>query len=343
MSNALTALLSPFVTGQLTLPPSARAFLLRAESGIGLTDTWRDALVCEQAFKPSFDQLRGDGFQVERELSGDGFDVGLCLLSKHKAETLANLGRAWRMLRPGGLLVCAGAADIGAGSITRALAATGVAMGSLSKAHCKVFWTRRTADTPAALTAWAEAGRLQWLTELGIYSRPGLYNWDSIDAGSALLAERWPAAVGGRVADLGAGWGYLSARLLETGHPVTTLDLFEADGRALEAAQANLSRQESTTARIGYHWHDVAAGLPNAAYDWVVMNPPFHQGKATDIDLGRAFIAAAAGALVPGGRMVMVANRQLPYEPVLQASFAGWRTLIETTTYKVIEAWRRPA
>ncbi|HLN23047.1 MAG TPA: methyltransferase [Patescibacteria group bacterium] len=342
MSNALTALLSPFATGQLSLPPAARGFLLRAEPGIGLDDGWRSILVCEQAFKPSFDALQLHGFQVVRALSDDGFDVGLCLLSKHKAENLANLGRAWQMLRPGGLLVCSGATDIGAASIARTLAATGVEIGSLSKAHCKVFWTHRTAETPAALTAWTEAGRLQWLAEPGIFSQPGLYNWDSVDPGSALLAEHWPADLGGRVADLGAGWGYLSARLLETGHPVTALDLYEADGRALEAAQANLARL-ATTAAVDFHWYDVTAGLPAARYDWVVMNPPFHHGKATDIDLGRTFITAAAGALAPGGRMIMVANRQLPYEPLIQASFAGWRTLIETPRYKVIEAWRRPA
>jgi 16S rRNA (guanine1207-N2)-methyltransferase len=342
MSNALIALLSPFATGQLSLPPEARGFLLRAESGVALTDDWQSTLVCEQSFKPLFDQLQFRGFEVVREVTSEGFDVGLCLLSKHKAESLANLGRAWQMLRPGGLLVCSGATDIGAASVARALAATGVEVSSLSKAHCKVFWAHRTAETPTALTAWIEAGRLQWVPELEISSQPGLYNWDSVDPGSALLADHWPAELGGRVADLGTGWGYLSARLLNSGHAVASLDLYEADARALEAAQANLGRI-ATTARLGFHWHDVAAGLPQASYDWVVMNPPFHHGKATDIDLGRAFITAAAAALVPGGHMIMVANRQLPYEPVIQANFAGWRMLVETGKYKVIEAWRRPA
>ena len=51
----------------------------------------------------------------------------------------------------------------------------------------------------------------------------------------------------------------------------------------------------------------------------MIMNPPFHQGRAAEPDLGAAFIAAAARILKPHGRLMMVANRQLPYEAALDA------------------------
>ena len=55
-------------------------------------------------------------------------------------------------------------------------------------------------------------------------------------------------------------------------------------------------------------------------------------------DIGRAFIAAAAEALRPGGRLLLVANRHLPYEAVLDAHFGSVRTLAQQQGFKVIEA-----
>ena len=44
------------------------------------------------------------------------------------------------------------------------------------------------------------------------------------------------------------------------------------------------------------------------------MNPPFHTRPRADPALGQAMIRKAAAALRRGGRLFMVANRQLPYE-----------------------------
>jgi 16S rRNA (guanine1207-N2)-methyltransferase len=70
----------------------------------------------------------------------------------------------------------------------------------------------------------------------------------------------------------------------------------------------------------------------------IVSNPPFHQGRADLPELGRAFIASAADALVPDGRLFIVANRHLPYEAVLAARFRDVRTLATQEGFKVIEA-----
>jgi 16S rRNA (guanine1207-N2)-methyltransferase len=69
-----------------------------------------------------------------------------------------------------------------------------------------------------------------------------------------------------------------------------------------------------------------------------VTNPPFHQGRADLPELGRAFIVAAADALIAGGRLWLVANRHLPYEAVLNECFKTMRTVTTERGYKVIEA-----
>ena len=72
----------------------------------------------------------------------------------------------------------------------------------------------------------------------------------------------------------------------------------------------------------------------------MIANPPFHQGRAAEPDLGAAFIAAAARILKPSGQLFLVANRQLPYEAVLAIAFREWEKLSEDGTYKVMHASR---
>ena len=135
-------------------------------------------------------------------------------------------------------------------------------------------------------------------------------------------------------ADLGAGWGYLAAEVIDRCQGVTALDLYEAEARALALARRNLA---GLRVQPGLHWHDVTAGLPRR-YDVIVSNPPFHQGRADQPELGQAFIRAAAQSLRPGGRLCLVANRHLPYEQALATGFGDVRKLADAGGFKVIHA-----
>lgn len=339
LSNTAKAL--SFAFAQIfDVPPKAdKAFFLRAEPLEGFSQIWQRGCLNVQSCKPIYDRLHRDGCLVSADLNGTDFDLGLLAITKHKQENLANLARAWMALRPGGRLICVGANDVGVSSIEKAFKALFEQPKSLSKHHCKVLWGVRGEMQPDILTRWAEQGRLQIVPSLGCWSQPGLYNWNKIDAGSALLVQNLPDDLQGRAADLGAGWGYLSQQLLRHSGKITSIDLFEAEELALTAAKANLE-PHAATASLRFHWHDVAQGLPPAAFDLVVMNPPFHDGKAVDVELGRAFIASAAQGLAPGGRLFLVANRQLPYEESLSAAFGRQTMLVENAVYKVLAAVR---
>ena len=121
---------------------------------------------------------------------------------------------------------------------------------------------------------------------------------------------------------------------------VTAIDLYEAELRALAPARINLAnaaRACASEVAIEYFWHDVTNGL-NRPYDVIVSNPPFHQGRADQPELGQAFIVAAANALAPHGRLWLVANRHLPYEAILAAQFSTVRSVIVQDGFKIIEA-----
>ena len=75
-------------------------------------------------------------------------------------------------------------------------------------------------------------------------------------------------------------------------------------------------------------------------YDLIVMNPPFHQGRAAEPAIGQAMIGAASSALRPGGRLFMVQNRGLPYEQTLKADFSGVSEVRRDGAFRIIMAQR---
>ena len=193
----------------------------------------------------------------------------------------------------------------------RALAGEGRAeVGApLVKGHGRLFSLNAAPD---ALASW-RAGRTE--VAPGFVTIPGVFSADGIDPGSAALAAALPERLPPRMADLGAGWGWLSAQVLARAG-VEHLDLVEAEAAALDCARANIADP-----RARFHWADATGFAPEAPLDGVVMNPPFHSARAADPALGTAFIAAAARMLRPQGVLWMVANRHLPYAPVLERHF----------------------
>src|SRR5690606_6412454 len=193
-----------------------------------------------------------------------------------------------------------------------------------SKYKCRVFWAKVDQADAALAAAWRGLDAARPILGGPRISRPGVFAWDRVDRASALLARHLPATLAGHGADLGAGWGYLSHEVLSRCAGVTALDVIEAERRALDCARINLTAHAADTA-LDFQWHDVTTGLPRR-YDFIVSNPPFHalRGDARP-DIGRAFIAAAADALRPGGTLWLVANRHLAYEEALGAGFVQMR------------------
>jgi 16S rRNA (guanine1207-N2)-methyltransferase len=320
LSQAGRALLHAFESGALAPAP---AFFLRAEP-LPLTDV--DA---EQSFRPDFLRLK----RATQRLVQGSYAQGLVLLTKHKEENFANIARGWAMLTPGGTLVCSGANEDGAASLQKQAGKVFGVEGSLSKFHCRVFWLKRGERTPPDY--WRGLASLQPIGDGSWLSQPGIFSWDRIDGGSALLAEHLPQDLAGYVADFGCGWGYLGRQILARCPAVTALDLIDAEHRALEAARANVIDQ-----RVTFHWLDLAAEAAPATYAAIVCNPPFHAGRAAAPALGQSMIVAAAHALRPGGRLFMVANRGLPYEPTLRTHFASFETLADNNKFRVSRAIR---
>lgn len=240
------------------------------------------------------------------------------------------LALALRALAPGGRLTALAPKDKGGSRLGKELAAFGCTVHETPKRRQRICQTRRP-DAPEGLDAAIEAGRPRLSDALGLWTWPGVFSWDRPDPGSVLLIQSLPP-LSGRGADLGCGIGLL-ARAVLAQPTVTGLALVELDRRAIECARRNVVDPRAT-----FHWQDARTGPELSGLDFVVMNPPFHDGGAEDKALGQAFIRRAHAILRPGGALWLVANRHLPYEGVLGELFARTALAAEGAGFKVYEA-----
>jgi 16S rRNA (guanine1207-N2)-methyltransferase len=346
---ALEALFHPFNAGLLQWPAEGILFL-RAREGAALHAHPRAGMLATQPFKPEADRLARIGIDLvdEDALPAAGFPLVLVLPPRQREEARTLLAKACAAVAAGGVVVAAVSNDEGAKSREADLRHLAGSLSVASKHHCRVFWTAPGAAIDAALESqWVRGDETRRIATSdvpagGFRTRPGVFAWDRVDAASAMLAAALPNDLRGRVADFGAGWGYLSLQVLARCPQVASLDLYEADARALALAEANLADRRVPA---HFHWQDVAAGVAER-FDAIVCNPPFHAlGRGDRPEIGRAFIAAASQALNPGGRLWLVANRHLPYEEALGEGFPQVRTVAQSGGFKVIEAVRagRPA
>ncbi len=331
------------------LPTGSSVRVLRALPGVAQGTrsdlVWRG----EQGFRPLYEALKAEDFAVN-----DDFERAttpsrvVVVMPRARDEGRALLARALRDVAAGGVVAGAALNDEGARSFEKDLAALLPLGGQLSKAHGRAFWT---VPRPVVLPVATQALIEHWLAvdaprvdaATGLWQRPGVFNEGRLDAGSTLLIEHLPPTLCGAVADLGAGTGLLTMAALERCPGITSVDLFEAEARALDLAKRNLAQARVP---LRFHWHDVATGLrreSGSRFTAIVCNPPFHVGSRGVPALGRAFIAAAANALTRDGQLLLVANRHLPYEDALREVFGRGALLAEQSGFKVYRAWEPKA
>jgi 16S rRNA (guanine1207-N2)-methyltransferase len=241
------------------------------------------------------------------------------------------LAQTLRVLKAGAPLTAFAPKDKGGSRLRKALERFGCVVSEDARRHHRFCHTVRPA-APAGLTDAIGAGAPRVLPELGLWSQPGVFSWHRIDPGSARLLELIPN-LAGRGADLGCGIGVLAGRVLAS-PVVDALTCVDIDRRAAACAEHNLDDP-----RAKVLWADVRTlGEALSGLDFVIMNPPFHDGGAEDRALGVAFIHTAARALRKGGICWIVANRHLPYEAALTGAFARLEVKADAGGYKIFEA-----
>lgn len=238
---------------------------------------------------------------------------------------------ALRTMAPGGAFTLLALKDRGGSRLRKELEALGCTVEETARRHHRIAVAVRP-KTLNGLDETLSNGAPRLIEELGLWSQPGVFSWDRIDPGTALLLQHLPSFAG-RGADFGCGLGLLAHAVLQSAK-VTQLTLIDIDRRAIEAAQHNIADP-----RAQFRWTDARdADAELTGLDFVVMNAPFHDAGTEDKALALAFVKRAAEVLRKDGVCWLVANRHLPYEAILQPLFKRVTLKLETGGYKIYEA-----
>lgn len=302
--------------------PGTSLRVMRPDADYDLSAVQMERVIVSHTFKPDVTHWEASGYPVLDEAA----DATIVVLPKAKA-----LGRALiaEAAETSDLVIVDGNKSEGVDSYFKDIRAELGDVPNIAKAHGRLFWFNGKTEQ---FSHWSVGEPTKG--EHGFYTTAGVFSDGEIDKGSQCLVQALPEKLSGRVADFGAGWGFLSAQVLER-DGVKSIDLVEAEKLSLDCARLNV-----TDPRASFHWADVTTFKAKEPYQVIVMNPPFHKGRAAEPALGQQFIASAARNLSTSGHLWMVANRHLPYEAILKERFKVVDEVSGTSAFKVFHASR---
>jgi 16S rRNA (guanine1207-N2)-methyltransferase len=168
-----------------------------------------------------------------------------------------------------------------------------------------------------------------------VRARPGVFSWRGVDPGTVMLLESLDLRPSDEVLDVGAGYGIIGLHAAERVGPdhatLVDVDLLACDS-ATQTLRAN--GIENPDVVLG----DGVAAAGDRRFTLVVSNPPFHSGHVQGAEMVQALIAEAYDILAPRGRLVLVANRFLPYDRPMARVFGLAETLAQDASYHVLSA-----
>ena len=267
-------------------------------------------------------------------------------IPQERLALLQLLGDAFRILRVGGRCYIAGATNEGiktAGNTIEKLFGNArvLARDSSHRVISAVKRSDNPASTEGLVSPFLDSDTFNELNatlrgkSYALYSRPGVFSWEHIDEATAILSDAMQVREGDSVLDIGCGYGALGIVAASlAGHGRITM--VDADVEAVRSA----TRSAVGNGVVNYRafTSDVAAAVLDERFDIVVTNPPFHVGKATDLNVPLQFIHDAWQVLIHGGRLFLVSNRTLPYEQAIKHRFGNVASLHDGLRFKVLTA-----
>lgn len=281
------------------------------------------------------DKFQQKGFNVQQNIDDTKqYDLILYAVPQQKIEAQYMLAQLSKALSPSGMLVAAAMNDAGGKRLPKWFKEIGFDCENLSKSKGRVVWSTSNNIDRQKMEEWILAGKVQDIgfSDLSFKTKPGIYGWNKIDVGSKLLIDSLSDELSGVGADYGCGYGYLSHQILSQHSDIQKLYAMDVDYHALECAQQNLSLFN----QVEYLWCDLTKSQNTLEpLDFIIMNPPFHDGKLTASSIGVDFIKMASSQLKKGKKLYMVANNHLPYEKILSELFTNVQKIEEKSGFKV--------
>ena len=166
--------------------------------------------------------------------------------------------------------------------------------------------------------------------DMRINALPGVFCRDRLDPGTRVLLNHLPADIRGKVCDLGCGNGVLALSIKHQ-HPQTGVLACDDSELAVSSVQHNVQTLDLNLEVL----HSNALSETDAHFDWILCNPPFHDGHTQQTEIAETMFRDAARHLTTDGQFLIVANRHLPYLPVLRRLYADVRVISADRRFSV--------
>lgn len=207
-----------------------------------------------------------------------------------------------------------------------------------SARHCTLFQAARPQvqsafDLDAYFREWScTAGGLN----LRLASLPGVFAHGRTDPGTALLLSAvMDNGITGRVLDFGCGSGIIGVALKML-HPGLDLVMLDNSALALASTRRSLALNTAEADILASDGFSDVQGT----FDGIVCNPPFHEGHVVKPGMSPGLLTPARNFLRPGGQLILVANRHLPYRRWLDEVFGAHAVLVSNRQFQVLRAVR---
>ncbi|MFN8495258.1 MAG: class I SAM-dependent methyltransferase [Caldilineaceae bacterium] len=263
-------------------------------------------------------------------------DLALIFLPKSRPLIEVTLAMVGAALQPGAACFLVGENDSGIRSSRSLLEERiGPARTVDAARHCVLFQaTKQVASVPFHLADWRTSYSLSiGQQNLTVVSLPGVFSHGRLDEGTQLLLETLELPAAARVLDFGCGAGVIGATIKQR-WPTCNVTLVDANALALEATHQTMLANDLPVDTIKPS--DVFSNVQET-YTHILSNPPFHTGVKTDYRMVTTFLQEASRHLVKGGKLRIVANSFLKYQPFIEANVGPCRVVAENRYYRVYE------
>lgn len=189
---------------------------------------------------------------------------------------------------------------------------------------------------------------------LTLIAHGGAFAGARLDIGTRVLLEALRQAQGPRVAepaswvaesvearvlDLGCGTGALAAAYA-LAHPGARVVATDRSAAAVASARATMAAN-GLAERVEVTHDDAGSELPDAAFDLVLLNPPFHLGASVHTGAATRMFTASARLLRSGGELWTVFNSSLAYRGELARMIGPTEQVTRTSKFTVTRSIRR--
>ncbi|MGZ3698232.1 MAG: methyltransferase [Bdellovibrionota bacterium] len=164
-----------------------------------------------------------------------------------------------------------------------------------------------------------------------------LFSREKLDVGTRFLLSHLPKGDFPVILDLGCGSGVvgIAAKRL---NPRSKIVFSDDSKMAVISTRANYGKYFHDDAE--FHWTNCFENQPRSSVDFVLCNPPFHQGTALGDTISWQMFRDSFDALKKGGTLRVIGNSHLKYHLALKKVFGNAKTVATNSKFMIIDAIR---